>query len=321
MPDAHNAAPRDGIEIRAMTLDDVDQADHVMRTAFGTFLEVPDPATTFGDAQIIRPRFATTPEGAFVAARENEVLGSVLATRWGSFAFFGPLTVREDLWNQGLARRLLEPVMDLFENWEATLTGLHTFAQSTKHVGLYQRFGYWPQYLTALMAKSVERPGDDEVMRLSALDPNDRARAVAECAHLTDALYPGLEVNVEFAEVERLGLGDVVLITDDVGVAAFAVCHCGAGEAGSAACFVKFAAVRPGPDSERAFTRLLAGVETFAHERSVAQVTLGMNTSHRRAYSSLLERGYRSAAQGVRMQRPDDLGYCRDDVFVVDDLR
>ncbi len=305
-----------------MTVGDVDQADHVMRTAFGTFLGVPEPATTFGDAQIIRPRFTTAPEAAFVAARENEILGSVLAARWGSFAFFGPLTVREDVWNRGVARRLLVPVMELFDDWGVALSGLHTFAQSAKHVGLYQRFGYWPQYLTALMAKPVDPTAvEDDATRFSALGSGEQARVLAECARLTDALYPGLEVGVEFAEVNQLGLGSVVLITDDGGVAAFAVCHCGAGEAGSATCFVKFAAVRPGPAAERDFTRLLAGVEGLARERAVTQVTLGMNTSHRRAYVSLLDRGYRSTAQGVRMQRPDDLGYCREDVYVIDDLR
>ncbi|MGA7834707.1 MAG: GNAT family N-acetyltransferase [Acidimicrobiales bacterium] len=321
MQNASGATSSESV-IRAMTTDDLDQADRVMRTAFGTFLGVPDPSVTFGDAEIIRPRFSASPDGAFVASRNGEVLGSVLATRWGSFGFFGPLTVREDVWNQGLARRLLVPVMALFDEWGVALTGLHTFAQSAKHVGLYQRFGYWPQYLTALMAKPVEESSrSDNTTRLSTLAPPERATAVDACAQLTDSIYDGLEVNVELEEIALTRLGDVVLVTDDTGVAAFAVCHCGDGEAGSSSCFVKFAAVRPGPTASRHFTELLAGVEAFSRERAVAQVTLGMNTSHRRAYAQLLELGYRSAAQGVRMQRPDDLGYCRDDVYVIDDLR
>ncbi len=35
--------------------------------------------------------------------------------------------------------------------------GLFTFAHSQKHVGLYQRFGFWPRFLTALMSKTPEQ--------------------------------------------------------------------------------------------------------------------------------------------------------------------
>ena len=43
--------------------------------------------------------------------------------------------------------------MAIFDRWGMQHTGLFTFAQSAKHVGLYQKLGYWPQYLTAIMTR------------------------------------------------------------------------------------------------------------------------------------------------------------------------
>ncbi len=85
-----------------------------------------------------------------IAAREGDrLIGSNVATRWGSFGFFGSLTVLPEYWDRGVAQRLLETTMTIFERWGLRHTGLFTFPQSAKHVGLYQKFGYWPRYLTA----------------------------------------------------------------------------------------------------------------------------------------------------------------------------
>jgi hypothetical protein len=44
-------------------------------------------------------------------------VASNFATRWGSVGFFGPLTVRPDLWDRGVAKRLIEATMELFAKW------------------------------------------------------------------------------------------------------------------------------------------------------------------------------------------------------------
>ncbi|MDQ2818179.1 MAG: GNAT family N-acetyltransferase, partial [Candidatus Eremiobacteraeota bacterium] len=73
--------------IRPLLADDLDVADRVMRTAFGTFLGAPDPIRVFGDVEYIRPRFAAEPAWAYAAEVDGEVIGSNVATRWGSFGF------------------------------------------------------------------------------------------------------------------------------------------------------------------------------------------------------------------------------------------
>lgn len=311
------------VVIRPLAPGDLDVADHVVRTAFGTFLGAPEPAAVFGDMQHARPRYAAGPDWAFVAERDREVVGSVFATRWGTFGFFGPLSVRPDLWDAGIASRLMVPVVDLFERWDVALAGLFTFAQSPKHIGLYQKFGFWPRELTAVMGRELD-PGSSahgSTHTLGELPESERAAALDAAREITDAIFEGLDLEHEIRAVIEQGLGDVVLLEDGEGLAAFAVCHADAGEAGSGVCYVKFAAVRPGAAAGADFEQLLDACERFASGRGLGRVVAGVSTARHDAYRRLLARGYRTALTGVRMHRPNLPGYSRDDVYVIDDLR
>jgi hypothetical protein len=177
------------VSIRPLQEGDLDTADRVMRMAFGTFLGAPDPMMVFGDADYVRSRFVAEPSWAFAADLDGEVVGSNSATRWGSFGFFGPLTVREN--RRGGQRRVLYQV----------------------------------------------------------------------------------------------------------------------------------GAVRPGPDAGEHFERLLDACEDLAGERGVERIIAGVNVARHNAYRRLLARGYRTFLQGVAMQRPNEPGYCRPNVYVIDDLR
>ena len=94
MPTLAQAQNPNTITVRPLRESDLAIADHIMRVAFGTFLGVPDPVTVFGDADYVRTRYIAAPDCAWAAEIDGEVVGSNFATRWGSFAFFGPLTVR-----------------------------------------------------------------------------------------------------------------------------------------------------------------------------------------------------------------------------------
>jgi GNAT superfamily N-acetyltransferase len=310
------------VSIRPLQKVDLDAADCVMRMAFGTFLGAPDPMMVFGDKDYVRSRFAAEPSWAFAAELDGEVVGSNFATRWGSFGFFGPLTVRPDLWDRGVGRRLMQPIMDLFEMWQVQQSGLFTFPQSPKHLGLYQSFGYSPQYLTPVMTRPVVSAGDGhDYSTYSEVSDGERSTVLGACHDLTDVIFPGLDVEHEILATDTQGLGDTVLLRKDDGVAGFAVCHCGAGEAGSGACFIKFGAVRPGADAGDLFERLLGACEHLAAGRGAERMVAGVNTARDDAYRRLLARGYRTMLQGVVMQKPNEPGYCRPDVYVIDDLR
>lgn len=310
------------VVVRPLREDDLDVADHVMRMAFGTYLKAPDPLQVFGDADYVRTRFAAAPECAFAAELDGEVVGSNFATRWGSYAFFGPLTVRVDLWDRGIAGRLMEPVMELFDRWEVRQAALFTWPESPRHVHLYQKFGFWPQQLTPLLSRPVANPEAVEYLTYGAAPPAQREGIVEAARRLTDEIFEGLDVERELAAVERLGLGETVLIQEDSELSAFAVCHCGGDtEAGSGTCFVKFGAARPGPSAPERFERLLDACEAFALERGLERLLVGMNTARREAYRQLLARGFRADLHGLAMLRPNEPAYNRPGVYVIDDLR
>ena len=42
------------VVVRSLQESEVDEADRVMRLAFGTFLGAPDPGAVFGDAEMVR---------------------------------------------------------------------------------------------------------------------------------------------------------------------------------------------------------------------------------------------------------------------------
>src|SRR5580704_8993634 len=125
---------RPEITIRALREEDLPAADRIVRLAFGTFLGLPDPMKFMGDADYVRTRWKADSSSVFGAELGGELVGTNFATRWGSVGFFGPLTIRPDLWDRGIAQQLLRPTMDLFEKWRIRHAGLFTFANSAKHV-------------------------------------------------------------------------------------------------------------------------------------------------------------------------------------------
>ena len=310
-------------EIRPMEERDVVEADRIIRLAFGTFLGLPDPSKTFGDSDFAHTRWRANPEGALAAELDGRLVGSNFAANWGSVGFFGPLSVEPHLWDQGVAKRLLEPTMDLFARWGCRQVGLFTFSHSAKHVALYQKFGFWPRFLTAVMSKPVKAPpaGADYV-RFSSLSASEKEAALVACRETAGLIHEGLNVSCEIRAVDEQSLGDTVMLQDGSAVAAFAVCHVGPGtEAGSGACYVKFGAARPTAAADRWFERLLSACEHFASSRGVERLIAGVNMAREQAYRIVAGRGFRTDLQGVAMHKDNDAGYCRSGIYLLDDWR
>jgi GNAT superfamily N-acetyltransferase len=309
--------------VRPLRKGDLNAADRVMRRAFGTFIGLPEPATFMGDAGFVHSRWRTDPSAAFAAEHSGEIVGSNFATQWGSVGFFGPLSIRPDLWDRGIGQRLMEPVMDCFTRWQSMHTGLFTFSHSQKHVALYQRFGFWPRFLTAVMSKPVGTTGySPTYSRFSDLPHDEKRSALAACRDVTNAVFDGLDVTREICAVDDQALGETLLLWGGATLVGVAVCHCGPGtEAGSGTCYVKFGAVRPRPDAERYFQQLLNAAEHLAGARGLARLVAGVNTSRHEAYRTMLASGFRTDIQGVAMHRPNTDGYSRAGAFVIDDWR
>jgi len=311
------------ISVRPLREADLPEADRVFHLAFGTFLGLPDPMQFYPDRDYIRTRWKTDPTSAFAAEIDGQLVGSNFAIRWGSVGVLGPLTVHPKFWDRGVASRLLEPVTQLFDRWKLNHAGLFTFPHSAKHIYLYQKFGFFPRFLTAIMSKPIEpRASAANSQMFSALNKARQTESLKSCRDLTSQIYAGLDLQSEILAVAHQRLGETVLLHDDSGLAAFAICHCGPGtEAGANSCYIKFAAVHPGPRAPESFDRLIAACESLAIQRGLNVLEAGINLARRHAHQRLRSRGFKTRALGVAMHRPDEAGYNRPDVYVIDDWR
>jgi GNAT superfamily N-acetyltransferase len=326
---------RSDVTVRPLAESDLPKADRIMRLAFGTFIGLPDPMAFMGDADYVRTRWLADPTAAFVAEVNGEVAGSNFATNWGSVGFFGPLTIHPHFWDRGVGTSLMEPIMRCFDRWGTRHAGLFTFPQSAKHVGLYRRFGFWPRFLTALMSKPVDPSTGAQSSQASALDAHspgwtafsevaegERQAVLDACRALTNSIFEGLDVSREITAVADQNLGDTILLQPDRQVIALAICHVGPGtEAGSGTCYVKFGAALPGAEVEHNFGSLLDACEGFAASRQATRLVAGVNTARNEAYRQMLARGFRTDMQGVVMSRPNEPGYNRPGVYLIDDWR
>jgi GNAT superfamily N-acetyltransferase len=310
------------ITMEQLREEDLAEADRIFRLAFGTFMGMPDPSQFHQGSAFINARWHEDPSATFAAKVDGKLAGTNLATNWGSVGFFGPLTVHPDYWDRGLGKLLMEPVMEQFERWGTRHAGLFTFGQSPKHLGLYQKFGFWPRYLTAIMSQPVKGWAESPAQLFSELSPAEQKSAQQACRELTNEIYEGLNVDVEINAVLKQKLGDTLLLWSGSKLSAMAVCHCGEEtEAGPGTCYVKFGAVRPSEKADQEFDRLLSAAESFAAKSGLPKLVAGVNTARIEAYQQMLMRGFRSDFQGVAMHRPNEAGYSRPGVYVIDDWR
>lgn len=299
---------------------DLSEATRIFRVAFGTFLGAPDPENFWTDRDYIAGRRRAPHVASFAAHRDGQFVGSNFATRWGSVGFFGPITVRPELQNAGIAQALLTATVEQFDAWGCTHSGLFTFAQSAKHIGLYRKFGFYPRFLTAIMAAPAADHAQAGWSRYSTLSAADQAAALAACREVADSIYPGLDLTDEIQSAQEFG--DTMLVEGPRGIAAFAICHYGpSSEAGADTCFIKFGAVRDTATAGADYQRLLDACESLSVAVGMGTVLAGTNLARQEAYEALAARGYRTAIQGVNMHRRNEAGYCRPGVYAIDDWR
>jgi GNAT superfamily N-acetyltransferase len=302
---------------------ELEEACRIVRLAFGTFLGLPNPLESMGDRDFVSPRWRSRNTKVLAARDDGKLIGSNVVTRWGSFGFFGPLTVLPDYWNRSVAQQLLAGTMKVFDRWGVRHSGLFTFANSPKHVGLYQKFGYWPGYLTAIMKRAPAAPsltpanGAKAPVLLSALNRSEREQSIVACAKLANRFERGLDLSDEIRAVVAQRTGEVLLLYGLNRLDAFAVCMHGPGsEGGGKICYVKFGAASSG---ER-FEGLLDAIDALALARG-AEVEAGVSTACADAFERMGSRGYRPATLGVAMQRPHGEGFNRPGAFVLGDWR
>jgi GNAT superfamily N-acetyltransferase len=311
------------VQIGPFRQTELEAADRIVRLAYGTFLGLPNPMDYMSGREFVSPRWRSR-NTKVLAGRENgKLIGLNVVTRWGSFGLFGPLAVLPDYWNRGVAQQLLATTMKVFDQWGVRHRGLFTFPNSPTHVGLYQKFGYWPGYLTAIMKRApaasslTPASGAKVPVLLSALSRSEREQAIEACAKLTNRFERGLDLSLEIRAVVAQRIGEVLLLYDRNALHAFAIFMHGRGsEGGENIGYVKFAAASSGEH----FERLLDAIDALALARGV-DVETGVSTACTDAFERMLSRGYRMANLGVAMQCPRGEGFTRTGAYVLGDWR
>jgi hypothetical protein len=172
--------------------------------------------------------------------------------------------------------------------------------------------------------------------RFSEIPKHKQEQTLDKCRLLTNSVYDGLDLKHEIVAVSDQSLGDTILLysnnnsnnnttnkdDDNSSLVGLAVCHCGAGsEAGSGLCYIKFGIVISDDNSQENFKNLLNATSLLAKDRQLSRIIAGVNTERSQAYDYMVAHGFRADMQGIAMHRPNESGYNRSDVYLIDDWR
>ena len=315
------------IVIRHMVKEDLQEADRIIRLAFGTFMGHDNPEDYRSDARYANPRYNADPSASFVAELDGKIIGSNFGLHWGSVGIFGPLTIHPEYWNKGIGSKLMEPVMKCFEEWEVTHSGAMTFANSPKHINLYRKFGYHPRFLIPVMSKKIKSksiPSNSKFTwsRYSECKEN-HDKYLEGCNQVANTVYPGLDLELEIKAVNKMNYGEtVILFNENKEIAGFAICHCGMNtEAGNEKCYIKFGTVKANSDAQSNFMNLLKACEELAVAKGLSILTGGVNAGRYNAYQSMLNQNSCIDFLGVSLHQPNNDAYNIADRYVIDDWR
>ena len=103
------------------------------------------------------------------------------------------------------------------KKWYIKHAGLFTFAQSAKHIGLYQKFGFWPRFLTIIMSKPVWPAEEEQEQRYSRNSSNGSSSSFrwsrfSEIAHHKQEQTLDRRRLLTIVSVNNQNLGDTILL-------------------------------------------------------------------------------------------------------------
>jgi GNAT superfamily N-acetyltransferase len=340
----------DDLEVKVLDEREIGQIDRIFREAFSLQVGHAEPET-FAPGRSCMARLLVEPRGAFGAYISGELAAVAFATVWGSVGVFGPVAVKPGRWNTGVGRTLLQQSIRFFEQSAVTDMVLCTFPDSVKHVSFYQRYGFHPGHLIAMLSKLVpDGPAAPASLSTPALlssadlelysthSSSRRGEVLSECREVAESIYAGLDLSKEIEVAEKLSVGDTVLLRNESKLVAFAVCHHGPGsETEAGVLYVKFAAALPSgdirgdsasdtipstiPDTNENFRSLLAKCTILAQRKNADMMYFGVNTARHEAYKIVLEEGFKIDSLSIAMQSPNRALYNRAGVYVIDDWR
>ena len=308
------------VEIVLLQESELLEAEKLLRFSFGRFLGLSEPIN-FGDGAVYTNRWYRDPLAAFAAKVDSKLVGFSLVANWGSCGGFGPIVIHPDYWDRGIGYELMTTSWEKFEQWGTQQIIFCTHANSPKHIYFYRKVGAEPRFLIALCTKVISSNQPKPVLkaqRYSQLSSQQQENSLKTAYQLTDKIYQGLDWRSEIILVHKLSIGESLFIWDDTGLIGFAICHHGTGsEASQNNCYVKLAAAR----STAAFDQLIDECEALTATLGLSSLVAGIDTACIDAYRRMLDRKFRLKSLSISMHKPNEAGYSRPDVYVIEDRR
>jgi len=136
------------ISIHVMERTELEEPRRIFRVAFGTFIGVPEPQTFWADREYVFTRWQSDPQARslrkWMVSWQDRILPQT-----GQFRIFWSFDNPSAVLGSGHSTRASGSDHGPFRKVTRE-TGLFTFAHSAKRTGLYQKFGFWPRFLTAI---------------------------------------------------------------------------------------------------------------------------------------------------------------------------
>ncbi|MBI1722512.1 MAG: GNAT family N-acetyltransferase [Gemmatimonadetes bacterium] len=256
----------------------------------------------FLNEAIWRYAIADAGDGAMLWRDEAEKLVAFnVAHVSGAEGWMGPLCVRPDRQLSGLGKEIVTTAVDWLKSHGATTIGLETMPRTVDNIGFYSRLGFVPGSLTLTMTiETVARVRrEDEALRLSHLDPAQRAGRLTDIGRLVEDLAPGYDFGREIELTLDLCLGDVVTVEQKGALAAFALCHAtplAEGGGRDEVRVLKVAAV-----DDQGLLAVLGAASQWAHRCGGRRLAIRCQSAYGDLYQALIGRGYRVRWSDLRM--------------------
>lgn len=307
------------IDISLLQESELPEAEQLLNLSFGTFLGLTEPMD-FSKGAKYSSRWYRDPSSAFAARAEGKLIGFCMLANWGTCAGFGPIVIDPDYWDRGIGSQLITSSWSKFDEWQTQQIIFCTHTNSPKHIYFYGKFGAEPRFLIALCSKTISSipPKTLQAQRYSQLSTEQQLESLNAVYQLTDNIYEGLDWRSEIVLVQQRSLGDTLLVWNDTELIGFAICHYGVGsEAVRGSCYIKLAAAK----SAQAFEQLVDRCEAFSIILGMSSLVAGVDTACVDAYHRILARKFQLSTLLLSMHKPNQAGYSRPDVYIIEDRR
>ncbi len=223
-----------------------------------------------------------------------------LAHLSGREGWMGPLAVRQDHQGRGLGRRIVMEAVQWLSAAGVTTIGLETMPRTVDNIGFYSTLGFRPGPLTVSMQGDASSSYHGTGQLLSRLPDVEREAAVVHCRELVAAVGGAGDYSREIRITLELGLGDVLLVSDEAGsLRGFALWH-------------HAALVNDHPTDDVRILKLVAvdrfvamtvirGVSTEAARRGAAHVSLRCQSDYGDLFGALIAERFQVQWTDLRM--------------------